>query len=47
MAQRADVPSVGVGHGFADEQALAAFGPRAYAPDTAALRDVLLAWSES
>jgi HAD superfamily hydrolase (TIGR01549 family) len=45
MAQRAGVPSVGLGHGFATEAALAEFGPRAYAPDTAALRAILLAWS--
>jgi phosphoglycolate phosphatase-like HAD superfamily hydrolase len=45
MAQRAGVPSVAVGHGFSNEEAMAAFGPRAYAADTAALRDILLAWS--
>jgi phosphoglycolate phosphatase-like HAD superfamily hydrolase len=45
MARRAGVPSVAVGHGFSTQAAMAAFGPRAYAPDTAALRDILLAWS--
>ncbi len=45
MAQRAGVPSVAVGHGFSNEEAMAACGPRAYAADTAALRDILLAWS--
>jgi len=47
MALRAGVPSVAVGHGFSNEEAMAAYHPRAYAPDTAALRDILLAWSES
>ena len=46
MARAAGVPSLAVGHGFYDEPALAAFGARAYAPDTAALRDILLAWSD-
>ena len=45
MAQRAGVPSVAVGHGFSSQEAMAAYGPAAYAPDTAALRDILLAWS--
>ncbi len=45
MASAAGVPSLAVGHGFYSEEALAACGPRAYAPDTAALRDILLAWS--
>ena len=45
MAQRAGVPSVAVGHGFSSQEAMAAYGPRAFAPDTAALRDILLAWS--
>jgi HAD superfamily hydrolase (TIGR01509 family) len=45
MAQRAGVPSVAVGHGFATQETLAAYGPLAYAPDVAALRDILLAWS--
>ena len=45
MAQRAGVPSVAVGHGFSSQEAMAAFGPRAFAPDVAALRDILLAWS--
>jgi HAD superfamily hydrolase (TIGR01509 family) len=45
MAQRAGVPSVAVGHGFSNEAAMAACGPMAYAPDTAALRDILMAWS--
>ena len=45
MARAAGVPSLAVGHGFYDQEALIACGPRAYAPDTAALRDILLAWS--
>ena len=45
MARAAGVPSLAVGHGFATQEALAACGPRAYAPDAAALRDILLAWS--
>lgn len=44
MAKAAGVPSLAVGHGFYPEAALAACGPRAYAPDTAALRDILLAY---
>lgn len=47
MAQRAGVPSVAVGHGFYGAEALGAYGPRAYANDTAALREILLAWSRS
>lgn len=47
MARAAGVPSLAVGHGFYPEAALAACGPRAYAPDTAALRDILLAWCET
>lgn len=46
MARDAGVPSLAVGHGFYSQEALAACGPRAYAPDTAALRDILLAWAE-
>jgi phosphoglycolate phosphatase-like HAD superfamily hydrolase len=42
MAQRAGVPSVAVGHGFASQEALEACHPLAYAPDTAALRAILL-----
>ncbi len=45
MARAAGVPSLAVGHGFYSQEALSACGPRAYAPDTAALRDILLAWS--
>ena len=45
MAKAAGVPSLAVGHGFYSEPQLAACGPRAYAPDTAALRDILIAWS--
>lgn len=45
MARHAGVPSVAVGHGFYGEAELAAFGPRAYAPDTPALRDILLAYA--
>ena len=44
MAKAAGVPSLAVGHGFYEQEALAACAPRAYAPDTAALRDILLAW---
>ncbi len=47
MARAAGVPSLAVGHGFYSEAALAACGPRAYAADTPALRDILLAWSEA
>jgi phosphoglycolate phosphatase-like HAD superfamily hydrolase len=47
MARRAGIRSVAVGHGFYGEAALAESGPMAYAPDTAALRDILLAWSAS
>jgi phosphoglycolate phosphatase-like HAD superfamily hydrolase len=47
MARRAGVRSIAVGHGFYGEEALAAYGPMAYAPDTAALADILLAWSTS
>ncbi|MFN8011854.1 MAG: HAD family hydrolase [Holophagaceae bacterium] len=43
MAAAAGVPSIAVGHGFYPAEALAACGPRAYAPDTAALRDILFA----
>jgi HAD superfamily hydrolase (TIGR01509 family) len=45
MARRAGVPSVGVGHGFYGQEALEAYGPLAYAPDTRALAEILLAWS--
>lgn len=44
MATAAGVPSIAVGHGFYSAEALAACGPRAYAPDTSALRDILLAY---
>ena len=44
MALRAGVPSVAVGHGFSNQAAMAVFAPLAYAPDTAALRAILLAW---
>jgi HAD superfamily hydrolase (TIGR01509 family) len=47
MAQRAGVPSIAIGHGFYGREALEAYGPLGYAPDTAALRDLLLAWSRS
>ena len=43
MAQRAGVPSVAVGHGHHAAEVLAGYSPRAYAPDTPALRDILLA----
>jgi HAD superfamily hydrolase (TIGR01549 family) len=45
MAQRAGVRGVAVGHGFYGERDLAAYDPMGYAPDTGALRDILLAWS--
>jgi len=45
MANRAGVPCVAVGHGFSSQEAMAACHPLGYAPDTAALRDILLAWS--
>jgi len=44
MARAAGVPSLAVGHGFYSQEALAACAPRAFAPDTAALRDILVAW---
>ncbi|BDU71001.1 HAD family hydrolase [Mesoterricola silvestris] len=47
MATGAGVRSVAVGHGFYGEADLAASGPMAYASDAAALRDILLAWSEA
>lgn len=43
MAERAGVPSVGVGHGFYGQEALLAHNPLAYATDVPALRDILLA----
>lgn len=46
MAAAAGVPSLAVGHGFYGEPQLAACGPKGYAPDTSALRDLLLAWSQ-
>jgi HAD superfamily hydrolase (TIGR01509 family) len=46
MANAAGVPSLAVGHGFYPQAALAACGPLAYAPDTAALREILLAWGK-
>ena len=45
MARAAGVPSVAVGHGFYDAEGLLPWSPRAFAPDVAALRDILLAWS--
>jgi HAD superfamily hydrolase (TIGR01549 family) len=44
MARNAGVPSVAVGHGHHAQEVLAAYGPRAFAPDTAALRDILGAY---
>lgn len=44
MARNAGVPSVAVGHGHHAQEVLATYGPRAYAPDTAALRDILGAY---
>lgn len=46
MARSAGVPSLAVGYGFYSQAALAACEPRAYAPDTAALRAILLAWCD-
>jgi HAD superfamily hydrolase (TIGR01509 family) len=43
MAQRAGVPGLAVGHGFYGQEALLACDPIAYAPDVAALRDILFA----
>lgn len=45
MAERAGVPRVAVGHGFASLEAMAAYDPIGFAPDVPALRDILLAWS--
>ncbi|MBI4914004.1 MAG: HAD family hydrolase [Acidobacteria bacterium] len=45
MARGAGVPSLAVGHGFYPEEELLPWGPRAYAPDVPALRDILLAWA--
>ncbi len=47
MARAAGVPSVAVGHGFYDAEGLLPWGPRAFAPDGEALRDILLAWLPS
>jgi HAD superfamily hydrolase (TIGR01509 family) len=47
MAERAGVPRVAVGHGFATLEAMAAYDPIGFAPDVPALRDILLAWSRS
>jgi HAD superfamily hydrolase (TIGR01509 family) len=44
MAAAAGVPSIAVGHGFYSAEALAACGPRAFAPDAPALRDILMAY---
>ncbi len=44
MARAAGVPSLAVGHGFYGADGLLPCGPRGYAPDVAALRDLLLAW---
>lgn len=44
MARAAGVPSLAVGHGFYDADSLLPWGPRAFAPDVAALQDILLAW---
>ncbi len=44
MARAAGVPSVAVTHGFATAEDLLPFAPRACAPDTPALRDILLAY---
>jgi len=42
MAQRAGVPSVAVGYGFYDREALLECKPQAYAPDVPTLREILL-----
>ena len=47
MARAAGVPSLAVGHGFYDSAGLLPSGPRAFAPDVEALRDILLAWLPS
>lgn len=44
MAQAAGVPSLAVGHGFYDAEGLLPWSPLGFAPDVAALRDLLLAW---
>ena len=44
MARAAGVPSLAVGHGFYEAEALRPFEPRAFAPDVEALREILLAW---
>ncbi len=45
MAQRAGVPSVAVGHGHHAPEVLGRYHPRAFAPDTAALGDILSAYA--
>jgi HAD superfamily hydrolase (TIGR01509 family) len=45
MARSAGVPSVAVGHGHHDAEVLGRYGPRAFAPDTAALRAILMAYA--
>jgi phosphoglycolate phosphatase-like HAD superfamily hydrolase len=47
MAQRADVPSLAVGHGFYHQEALLPYQPIAYAPDVSSLREILLALTEN
>jgi phosphoglycolate phosphatase/pyrophosphatase PpaX len=47
MANRAGVPGIAVGHGFYGRAELEACGPIAYAPDVAALRDILLAKADA
>jgi HAD superfamily hydrolase (TIGR01509 family) len=47
MARAAGVPSLAVGHGFYDPASLLPCDPRAFAPDAATLREILLAWIPS
>lgn len=46
MAQAAGVPSVAVGHGHHSAEVLARYSPRAFAPDTSALGDILWAYAQ-
>lgn len=46
MARSAGIPGLAVGHGFHGKDELMKAGPRAYAPDVAALREILFSWIE-
>jgi phosphoglycolate phosphatase-like HAD superfamily hydrolase len=46
MATAAGVPSLALGHGFHNQAQLSTCGPRAFAPDVRALRELLFAWIE-